>query len=193
MKLTGGFFKGRVLAYEKTSRLRPTRSIVREAIFDILRNQVKGSYVLELFAGTGALGFEALSRGASFVTFVDSSSQAIRLLLKNSKLLNLKGNFRIVKMEAESALKKFAASDYRFDIVFADPPYSLDTSKLVKIFLGVLKILSDDGVFILETGSKNNVHKDVQDADFKLIKEKIYGSARIQIYQKKRTSRSISG
>ncbi|MCM8764942.1 MAG: 16S rRNA (guanine(966)-N(2))-methyltransferase RsmD, partial [Candidatus Omnitrophica bacterium] len=135
MKLTGGFFKGRVLSYKKTSGLRPTRSIVREAIFDMLGGQVNGSRVLELFAGTGALGFEALSRGASFVTFVDNSLQATRILLKNSRLLNLQGNFRIVRMGAELALKKFAASGSRFDIVFADPPYRFGESKLLQIFL----------------------------------------------------------
>lgn len=193
MKLTGGFFKGRVLSYKKTSGLRPTRNIVREAIFDMLGSHVKGSNVLELFAGTGALGFEALSRGASFVVFVDNSKQAIKLLLKNAKLLNLRGNFRIVRMGAELALKKFAASGHRFDIVFADPPYGFGESKLLRIFSGAFKILNDGGLFILETGNEPGVYKNLRIADFHLLKEKKYGSARVQIYQKKRTSGCVSG
>ncbi|MCM8765063.1 MAG: RsmD family RNA methyltransferase, partial [Candidatus Omnitrophica bacterium] len=103
------------------------------------------------------------------------------------------GNFRIVRMGAELALKKFAASGSRFDIVFADPPYRFGESKLLHIFLGALKILNDGGLFILETGNEPGVYKDLRVADFYLLKEKKYGSARVQIYQKKRTSGCVSG
>ncbi|MCX7704641.1 MAG: 16S rRNA (guanine(966)-N(2))-methyltransferase RsmD [bacterium] len=193
MRLTGGILKGRKLFFRKTPSLRPTRNIVREAIFDILREDIQGSRVLEIFAGTGSLGFEALSRGALSVVFVDNYPQSIRILKRNCRLLNLENKTTIIKMDTEKALKKFCKSGQIFDVVLADPPYNIETTKMRRIFLQVSTILNEDGFFVVELSSKRNVFESPENSSLELNKERKYGSTRIQIYKKKRTPRSLSG
>ncbi len=193
MRLTGGFLRGRVLFYRKTSGLRPTRNIVREAVFDMICNYIKDSRVLEIFAGTGALGFEALSRGARSVIFVDNSLLAVNLIKKNARILNLEDSIKVMRMDVKSALKKLHTAGCRFDIIFSDPPYEFNLSGLKKVFSGSYEILADSGLFIIETGKTINVSETSMISGFRLIKEKIYGSARIQIYKKEGTAGSISG
>ncbi|MCM8760027.1 MAG: 16S rRNA (guanine(966)-N(2))-methyltransferase RsmD [Candidatus Omnitrophica bacterium] len=193
MRVTGGFLKGRKLFYKKTRSLRPTRDIVREAIFDILRDNVQEADVIEIFAGTGALGFEALSRGARSVVFVDNCLQSIRLLKKNCAMLKMTEKVKIMKMDAEKALKKFYNEGCTFDIIFADPPYSMNKSKMMTIFLLASRILRQGGFFVFETGSKTDISENLIESSLELKKEKKYGSTKIRIYGKKRTSCCLSG
>ncbi len=192
MRITGGIFKGKILFYKKNSRLRPTQSIVREAIFNMLAGNIEGKNVADFFAGTGALGFEALSRGASSVTFVDSSADAIRILEKNTELLNLTERVKIMRTGVESAIRKLANQSNRFGLIFADPPYGSGYTRIKKIISGIEMILKDDGIFVLETPSKTKEYDSMDIDGFERIKEKRYGSTRIQIYQKKRATRSLS-
>lgn len=192
MRLTGGFLKGRVIFYKKTPDIRPTQSIVREAIFNMLGESVKQSSVLELFAGTGAMGFEALSRGASSVTFVDNCSQSIKTLLKNTKILKMEEKVDILKMDAESAIRKLQKQGCLFDIIFADPPYSFTLLKIRRVFLKALEILKDDGFFIIETDKNKSVLENFVPSGIELKKEKRYGSTKVSIFWKKRTNCCLS-
>ncbi len=189
MKITGGFFKGRNLFYKKSTGCRPTQSIVREAIFDMLAGNIEGKDVADFFAGTGALGFEALSRGAKTVTFVDNSRQAIKMLEKNVELFNLKNHTKIIKMDVEKAVKKLNEESVKFDLVFVDPPYKIDYKTIKNICCGVKSIIKNQGFLILETEKK---HRTIDLPEFEKKKEKIYGSTKIQIYQVKTTNGCIS-
>lgn len=128
MRIVGGSYRGRTLVAPPAGdqRLRPTSDRLRETIFNILAHgnfddPVSGARVLDLFAGTGALGFEALSRGAKFVLFMDNSAQSRGLIRQNVDTLGVGGTTRLFKRDAA---KPGAANNLgQFDLVFADPPY----------------------------------------------------------------------
>ncbi len=126
MRIVGGEFRGRRLAAPHSDAIRPTSDRVRGAIFDILRHgidgfEIGGARVVDLFAGTGALGLEALSRGARFALFVDMSAQARALIRRNIEALALTGRTRVWRRDATrlGSLEALAP----FDLLFADPPY----------------------------------------------------------------------
>jgi 16S rRNA (guanine(966)-N(2))-methyltransferase RsmD len=105
MRIIGGERRGRRLAHWQGGSIRPLRDRVRTALFDTLGEAVTGAEVLDLFAGTGAVGLEALSRGARYATFVDSSSEAIRLIRKNLSRLGYSGRAEIIQEDARKAVK----------------------------------------------------------------------------------------
>ena len=121
MRIIAGALRGRVLAPVK-GRTRPTAAKVREAIFNIL-GAVPEAQVLDLFAGTGALGIEALSRGAAQAVFVEDHPEALKALRRNLETLGLQDRSRVLPLPAAAALKKLAARGERFGLVFLDPPY----------------------------------------------------------------------
>ena len=122
MRIIAGAFKGRVLAPVK-GRTRPTAAKVREAIFAILGPVVQGVLLLDLFAGTGALGIEALSRGAAQAIFVEDHPEALKGLRRNLEALGLLDRSQVLPLPVVAALRKLAAQEGRFGLVFLDPPY----------------------------------------------------------------------
>jgi 16S rRNA (guanine966-N2)-methyltransferase len=110
-------------------RIRPTADRVREAIFNILANQVQGAVVLDLFAGTGAFGIEALSRGAKYAVFVDNSEKAIATIKKNVRSCALEQSTAIIKWDILKSLNCIKSFDPAFNLVFLDPPYKKDCIK----------------------------------------------------------------
>jgi 16S rRNA (guanine966-N2)-methyltransferase len=130
MRITGGRFGGRTLVAPPDARVRPTADKVRQAIFNVLAHNdfgrgfsVEGTRVADLFAGTGALGIEAISQGASFCLFVDESAESRALIRKNVEALQLTGATKIWRRDAMSLGPKSAGSGGPFDLVFLDPPY----------------------------------------------------------------------
>lgn len=122
MRIIAGEFKGRRLAAVK-GRIRPTSDKVREAIFNILGPAVAGARVLDLFAGTGALTLEALSRGAREAVIVEDQGAALSVLRQNLEVLGLRERVRVLPLPVMAALKKLAAQGERFSLIFLDPPY----------------------------------------------------------------------
>lgn len=135
MRITGGEWRGRKLAVPNDPRIRPTGEKVREAWMSVLGpDLLAGAKVLDLFAGTGALGIEALSRGAAFTTFVDISPQALRTVAENLDSVGAGDRARIRRIDALRLVAGLDSGD--FDLVLADPPWSTDhISRLVDIFL----------------------------------------------------------
>ncbi len=123
LRIVAGKMRGRRIRVLPGSRVRPTPEKVREAVFDILGPGVEGAMVLDAFAGTGALGFEALSRGARAAVLVESDPEVIGLLRKNAAALGVEGRCRIIPGRVEHLLERGTVKG-RFDVVFADPPYS---------------------------------------------------------------------
>jgi 16S rRNA (guanine966-N2)-methyltransferase len=123
MRVIAGALKGRRLAPVK-GRTRPTAAKVREAIFNILGGAVTAARVLDLFAGTGALGIEALSRGAREAVFVEDHPEALKVLRRNLDDLGLTPQTMVLPVSVLAALKKLAARGERFDVAFLDPPYA---------------------------------------------------------------------
>ncbi len=122
LKILGGEFGGRLLKAPKGSQTRPTTSMVRKAVFDILQPQVQDAVFLDLFSGSGAMGIEALSRGAKRAIFVDSHKEAIRALKENLSLLKIE-NALVMQNDVFKALTKLKEMNLVCDIIYADPPY----------------------------------------------------------------------
>lgn len=145
MRIVGGKYKGRVLATFDGKDVRPTSDMVRESLFNILQFKIYGATFLDLFCGTGAMGIEALSRGAKSVTFNDASKNSIGLLKTNLAKCKVEEQYQIKNQDALFFLESNAE---QFDFVYIDPPYSTDLGK--KALEKVKNCLSDDGVAIFE-------------------------------------------
>ena len=146
MQIQAGQYKGRRVKTVKNAPYRPTTSLVRKSLFDILKD-ISGKTLLDLFAGSGIVGFEAASRGASLVTFVESSMRVNALLKINGALL-LNTEFQYHRRDA----LKFLENSQSYDIIFADPPYRYhDTNQLVS---KALSKLNQDGLLILESSPR---------------------------------------
>ena len=161
---------------------RPTTDFVRQAVFSILAERVCDARVLDLFAGSGALGLEALSRGATACTFVDDNRQSTAVVSENLKKARLDGGLP-VKSDVLHFLRKDAA---RYDLIFADPPYWKDhgdKDHLSDLFKSALipPRLADDGWLIAEVSSHQ---PSPESDDFTLVARREYGSSAILIFQK---------
>ena len=124
MRIIGGQLRGKKLISPRDRSVRPTSDRLRETIFNILASQVEGAAVLDLFAGTGALGIEALSRGAVSAWFVDRSRTTLSLLEKNLSACRLKDRSRCIRRDLEKDYHFLKTADPAFSLVFIDPPYA---------------------------------------------------------------------
>jgi len=123
MRIISGTSKGRKLTTPKNLSLRPTSDRVKESIFNILREGVEGRMVLDLFAGTGNLGIEALSRGAKKVIFVEKGRHALNLIQRNLAQFGLEGRSEVLPIDANRAIGILKRRGKTFDLIFMDPPY----------------------------------------------------------------------
>lgn len=155
LHIISGKFKNRRLLVPKGSITRPTSGLVRAAVFNILQNHTEGLVVLDLFAGSGAMGFEALSRGAQSVYFVEKDRNAAQTIKENIVLLKTESIAKLTQTDALSALNFFAKSKMKFDLIYIDPPYDLVNLGIKCIeFIDEHLLLSSNGWIILESGNK---------------------------------------
>jgi 16S rRNA (guanine966-N2)-methyltransferase len=174
---------GRIAIKVPSAVARPTTDFVRQALFSILGEKVENSRVLDLFAGSGALGLEALSRGANSCTFVDEHRQAVAVIAENLTKARLDGG-HAVKSEVAAFLKRDAAT---YDLIFADPPYwkfygdKDHVTDLLKSGL-VPPRLAPDGWLVAEISSHQ---KSPESEDFTLTDRREYGSSAVLLYSKK--------
>ncbi|MFB3850875.1 MAG: 16S rRNA (guanine(966)-N(2))-methyltransferase RsmD [Acidobacteriota bacterium] len=156
VRVIGGIYKGRKLKSSEGLKTRPTPSIVREALFDILGERVKGSYFLDLYAGFGCVGIEALSRGAAFSMFVEENFKTSSIIKENLKLLGINSGYQILAVSALKSIKKIYLYNLKFDFIFLDPPYS--ESPFMKFFelLCENNILSKGGEIIIQHSKKSS-------------------------------------
>ena len=179
MRLTGGLDRGRRLIAPRGSQTRPTAAKVREAIFNILGPPPEGN-VLDLYAGTGALGLEALSRGAPAAVFVERDHAPLTALRRNIKELGFEGRATVIAADVRGGLRRVAASGQRFSWVFMDPPYVKETE-------GVLAELSGSGllhscsVIVLEHDRRNRPPESV--GNLHLTDRRAYGDTELSFYR----------
>ena len=153
MRVIAGRLKGRRLKAPTWSGLRPTSDKLRETLFNILAPRIAGARVLDVYAGTGALGIEAASRGAAWVGFVESDRRAQALIADNLALCGLENGYAIIRSEATRALEHVAEqpAPEPFDIVLLDPPYATDSrSSLEAILAAAGRVIARTGVVVLE-------------------------------------------
>jgi len=139
--------------------IRPTQSLVKRSLFDRLGSWIVNRRMLELFAGSGAVGFEALSRGASEVVFVDRSRNAVLSIMENARKLGYGDRAKAVRREALKFLRELRERGDKFDFVFADPPYDLQLSP--EFFDLVGEVLEKEGLFVLELRWKDREIKGI--------------------------------
>lgn len=176
MRIIAGSRKGAKIFAPKGRSTRPTGDRVREAAFRLI-GPLDGAVVLDLFAGSGAMGLEALSRGAARVTFVEVDRDACRVIERNLTKLDLSGA-EIVGMDARRALAADAAAARRYDLILVDPPYE-DYSKLQKTLAIYLpRLLEPDGAVVVETESRLE-----PELPLALRTSRCYGSARLTVFE----------
>lgn len=123
MRIYSGIYKNRIIQAPKGLKTRPTSGRLREALFNICQGYMEGSSFLDLFAGSGAMGIEAISRGAKSATFVDNSKESIRCINANVHLLNVGSQVEVLYGDVFEVLEKLSQRGRQFDIIYADPPY----------------------------------------------------------------------
>ncbi len=148
IRITGGALKGIRLSVPKAGKVRPTAERVRESLFNIIRAYLLDAEVLDLFAGTGALGIEALSRGAKEVVFVENNRAVLRVLKDNLEKCNLTQKSLILPLSVTKALSLLKASNKSFDLIFADPPYSM--ASIEELIPPMLSLLKEGGIAVIE-------------------------------------------
>ena len=175
MRVISGKYKGKKLDGFDIEGTRPTMDRVKESIFGSIQNYVKEAVCLDLFAGSGSLGIEAISNGANSCHFVDNGFVAFKTLEKN--VMSIEEEKYLYKMDYKEALQLFKNKGIRFDIIFLDPPYALglinDALKKIKEY----NLLKEDGIIICEYEQEKIV------TDFTCIKDKKYGSTYVSIYK----------
>lgn len=146
MRVTGGIGRGRRLKVPAGSRVRPTSDKVKQALFNILGDRIENSVFLDLFAGAGGIGIEALSRGAARVTFVDASRDSLQSIQQNVEQMDFGACAEVVFAKAESFLKKPSGP---YDIIFLDPPYAEELAPLLARIAGS-GLMKQDAIVIAE-------------------------------------------
>lgn len=157
MRIISGELKGRTLRTPPGRHLRPTQDRVRQVLFDIVGEGIMGAKVLDLFAGVGAIGIEALSRGAAEAVFVDRDAAALRYLRTNLELLGIADRARVLPVAVEAAAKILLQDGGGFRWIFADPPYRLNsTSWILRMTHGDTgAILDPAGILVVEVSVHN--------------------------------------
>ena len=176
MRVITGIARGKNLKTLDGNDVRPTSQKVKEAVFSAIQFDIEGRRVLDLFAGSGQLGIEALSRGANFGVFVDNAPKAIEVTTKNLKSCGLFDKCRVVNMNSQDFLR--TTKEY-FDIVFLDPPYNMGI--LDEILPKVCEILSEDGIIFAESELG---WKPAEIEGLKLKKQYKYGKVLVSKFQK---------
>ena len=178
MRVITGSARGKKLITLEGNDVRPTSDMVKEAIFSIVQFEVAGAKVLDLFAGSGQLGIEALSRGASLAVFVDSSTDSVKVVRENLKNTGLAQNSRVVAMDSFAYL---GGCKDNFDIVFLDPPYSKDI--IPQILPKVVEKLNDNGIIVCEHDKKDLLPE--QAGDFCRFRTYSYGRIALTTYRRR--------
>jgi 16S rRNA (guanine966-N2)-methyltransferase len=179
MRLTGGLDRGRRLIAPRGSQTRPTAAKVREAIFNILGPVPEGN-VLDLYAGTGALGLEALSRGAPAAFFVEREHAPLVALRRNIKELGFEGRATVVAADVRGGLRRLEAAGTRFSWVFLDPPYVKETEGVLAELSGS-DLLNPCSVIVLEHDRRNRPPESV--GRLHLTDRRSYGDTELTFYR----------
>ena len=168
-------------------KTRPTGSMIRESLFNILADRVNGAVVLDLFSGSGALGLEALSRGASAAVFVDNSKKCCDIIRQNVALLGFDSKAEVIRRRVQEIVRwekevigRFGAG--QVGLVFADPPYSCEDMTSLPGSIAASPVLSEEALVVFEHGDDVDMPNDA--GGFEKYKAKSYGGTGISIYRK---------
>ena len=190
LRIISGSLKGRSLKTLNGNNTRPTADRVKESLFNIIHSRLPGSTVLDLFAGTGNLGLEAISRGSNIAVFVEKDRKALAVLRDNCKALGCTENTVVMPMDVLRAIKCLQDKGFVFDIVFMDPPYDRDFELPVIMALSESRIVRGDGIIIVEHMTTDDQPDTA--GDFTRFDTRRYGNTSISFYRKEQSNESSS-
>lgn len=176
MRVISGTAKGCKLNSIDDKSTRPTLDRVKEPLFSIIQNHIEEANVLDLFAGSGALGIEALSRGAKHCTFCDKSYKSIQMLKENVKKTRMEEKSTILNQDYNKCLEGLKE---KFDIIFIDPPYRQDIAVKAITKIINLKILSKNGIIILETDEEERELEELKQLKIEVYDKRKYGRVKL--------------
>lgn len=175
MRIISGIARGTKLYTLEGINTRPTLDRVKEPLFNILNFRLQDATVLDLFAGSGALGLESISRGAKQVIFCEKNRTAANIVEKNIEKTRFQEKSLLIKSDFEKALKQIASDGIKVDIVFLDPPYKTDfIAKSLKQIID-LKILNEDAVVVIETDEPERIQKEIEKLTINIFDVRKYG------------------
>lgn len=178
MRVIAGAYKGRKLESPENFDIRPTTDKAKEALFSILMNEIAGARVLDLFAGSGALGIEALSRGAQECIFVDHSRQSVGLIKRNLAACGVREPARVIAGDYRKVLAGLAGT---FDIILMDPPYNRGLLGDAFRLISEQGLLAEGGVIVCEHRKEEELPEEI--CGFTREKERRYGIVKLSIYR----------
>jgi 16S rRNA (guanine966-N2)-methyltransferase len=176
MRIIAGERKGHTILAPKGRETRPTSDRVRENVFNIVAPWIEGARVLDLYAGSGAMGLEALSRGAQTAVFAEADPDAVRVIERNLDKLRLSGA-TVLRFDASTALAQEAAAGSKYDLVLADPPYAMTDFSALARYLP--RVLADDGLLVLESAAKTEPEL----PGLAVRTTRKYGSTRVTVFE----------
>ncbi len=183
MRIISGTARGTKLFTLDGTNTRPTLDRVKEPLFNILNFRLQDAIVLDLFAGSGALGLEAISRGATKAIFCEHDRNAANIIEKNIEKTRFKDESLLIKGEFEVALKQIKKDGTKVDIVFLDPPYKTDLIyKSIKLIID-LEILNEDAIIMLETDEPVRIQDEIKDLSVKIFDIRKYGRVSLLFMQ----------
>ena len=183
MRIISGQAKGRKLKSLKGQETRPTSDRVKEALFSILALDILDANFLDLFAGTGSIGMEAISRGAKTAVFVELRNSAVNVIRDNLHLCGFSFQGTVIRSDALVFLKKTALSNRLFDLIYVDPPYDCDLVGKSLELIAAGNILSESGKVIVEA-RKGSPQADVSVIGLQMIRQAVYGDTVLIFYRK---------
>ena len=181
MRIIGGRARGTKLYTLEGLNTRPTLDRVKESIFNIIQNDIKDTVFLDLFSGSGAIGLEAVSRGAKKAILCDNSKKAINIINKNIEKTHLEEHVEVYNMDFELLLKNLKE---HIRIIYIDPPYETNFIKKVLEIISKNEFITQETKIILETNDEQRIFEEIKDLNFKLIDKRKYGIAHIIFLQK---------
>ncbi len=180
LRIISGEFGGQKIKTLPGRETRPTSDRVREALFNVWQPRLKECFFLDLYAGSGAIGIEALSRGAARAVFIEANSSAIKVIKENLARLNLLDRAEVIWAKLPAGLEIVAAKGYKFDLIFMDPPYGQNLASPILIKLGEQDLLVDLGWVAAETAAREPLPAGV--GNLECFREKRYGDTRLSYY-----------
>lgn len=181
MRVISGEFKGRSLQAVPGNKTRPTTDKVKESLFSMIGPYFDGGVCLDLYAGTGGLGIEAISRGIEKGIFIDIDHKAIDTIKSNVQLLKIESKVEVYKTDAEKAISALAKRGISFDIVFIDPPYAKEKNEIIITKLINSSLLNDDAIIVVEHDQSHALS--IQLDTLQKWKENLFGDISLTIYR----------
>lgn len=185
MRIISGKARGTKLYTLEGMNTRPTLDRVKESIFNIIQNEIDGAKVLDLFAGSGAIGLEFLSRGAKEAVLCDKSKEAIEVIRKNINKIHMEEKTKVFNTDFETCLEKI--KNQQFDIIYLDPPYA--TNYIVKSVKKIIEfgIITKDSTIIIETDDEKRILKEIENLEIEIVDKRKYGRATIIFLKYRKT------